>query len=417
MALHDESRWGEMASRPLDASLSRPVLDSTLICDRRGEAHEGVSPPHGCPLLALVSVNSASAPSAEVPWSQLLALSLVEETDPPVLTVGRHRDCNIQLADPRVSLRHFEVSARRARGKDVAVLGSGASSTTDWAYECVLHDSSSNGTTVNGRVVGKGNTERLRTGDEICVLPANRVGREKMIAFVFRNTAELLSATPELMPVEEEPSVPPTPQRAEAQALELEDLVVCPICMQVIYKCVAVIPCFHNFCTTCCSDWMQRKDDCPVCRMPISALMKNHPMEAVIEAYLEAHTDRRRSPEELQDMDDRDELQLGIGGKVVRDICLQGPSPAAPHAPPEPTGELQRRPSSAGQGRAAGARGRSNSHARGSPRDANRGRDAWPEDDIDRVSTFSERMAARRARAGRADRPPARAGSQVCTLQ
>lgn len=282
----------------LDNSLTRPKLDTTLIIDTRDE--EGAEGSQ-CPLFALVSLNSKTAPTVEVPWSQLLALTLSQEDDPPVLTVGRHRDCNVLLQDPRVSLKHFDIVAKRSRREDDPTFET-------FTYACMLNDLSSNGTTVNGNSVGKGQSRQLRSGDEICVLASNKVGADKRIAFVFRNTTEMLN----------------TPK--EARQLDLDDHVVCPICMQVIYKCVALIPCFHNFCMACYSEWMVRKDDCPVCRQRITAIMKNHPMDAVIDAFLEASPERQRSPEDLREMDARDRLRLGAGGKIVRDICNVGAS-------------------------------------------------------------------------------------------
>lgn len=389
-------------SRPADVSASRPKFVTTAFFDGHDESYEDTEPLRNSPRLALVSINNSSAPSAEVPWSRILMPTSAAEGEPPVLTVGRHKACNVQLADPRASLHHFEVSTRRVECNDGVAAGNDALVTQDFVYECVLHDSSSNGTAVNGRIVGKGNTERLRTGDEICVLPANRVGRDKMIAFVFRNTAELLSATPEPMPVQEgQPSIP-TLQRTEAQSLELEDLVLCPICMQPIYKCVALMPCFHNFCTACCSDWMRRKDECPVCRGTVAAVMKNHPMEAVIEAYLEANPDRRRDPEELQDMDARDGLDLGAGGKVVRDACWQGAGPLSPslHAPALLGAAAPPHPPAAGHdapGAAANPRARVNGHVR--------------------AAVLAAEGSARQADPGGRARPLARSGSQACALQ
>mmetsp|Transcript_97306 Transcript_97306/g.208789 ORF Transcript_97306/g.208789 Transcript_97306/m.208789 type:complete len:382 (-) Transcript_97306:123-1268(-) len=285
-------------SRPeLSASLSRPRLDATLVLENASES-DGGGPQqlHTHPLFALASLNTRTAASAEVRWDQLLALSLAPEDD-PVLSVGRHRDCSVQLADPRASLRHFEIVVRRKREDR----GNAAADVLE--YECFLRDCSSNGTSVNCVIVGKGNSRQLRSGDEICVLPASKVGSDEMVGFLFRNTTEAMQA-PE-----------------EVQQLELDELVLCPICMQAIYKCVALAPCSHNFCMSCCSDWMRRKNECPVCRRPIAAVMKNHPMDNVIEAFLGANPHRRRSSEEIRDMDLRDELRLGSSGKLVRDIC------------------------------------------------------------------------------------------------
>lgn len=278
----------------LSRSLSRPKLDTTVIIENEGEDEKGQ-----CSLFALVSLNVSTAPTIEVPWSQLLALSLSPDKDPPVLTVGRHKDCKVQLSDPRVSLHHFEIVARRRCSPTDTTCES-------LTYECHLHDLSSNGTSVNGKTVGKNLSERLRSGDEICVLPTHKVGQDKRIAFIFRNTTEILG----------------TPK--EIKQLELDELVICPICMQPIYKCVALMPCFHNFCMACYSEWMHRKEECPVCRTKVSAVMKNHAMDGVIEAFLEAFPERRRSKEELEDMDARDRLRLCAGGKVVRDHCEVG---------------------------------------------------------------------------------------------
>mmetsp|Transcript_20463 Transcript_20463/g.36131 ORF Transcript_20463/g.36131 Transcript_20463/m.36131 type:complete len:354 (+) Transcript_20463:134-1195(+) len=278
----------------LSRSLSRPKLDTTIIIDNEGEDEKGQ-----CSLFALVSLNASTAPSIEVPWSQLLALSLSPDKDPPVLTVGRHKDCKVQLSDPRVSLHHFEIVARRRCSPTDTTCES-------LTYECHLNDLSSNGTAVNGKTVGKNLSERLRSGDEICVLPTHKVGQDKRIAFIFRNTTEILG----------------TPK--EVKQLELDELVLCPICMQAIYKCVALMPCFHNFCMACYSEWMNRKDNCPVCRQKVTAVMKNHAMDGVVEAFLEAYPERRRSKEELEDMDARDRLRLCAGGKVVRDHCEVG---------------------------------------------------------------------------------------------
>lgn len=319
----------------MDSSLSRPKLDTTVVLDGKDEEVQ----PAKCPLFALVSVNTATAPSVEVPWSQLLALSLVQEEDPPVLTVGRSQECHVQVTDARVSSRHFEVIARRASAPAVGQReDSGDIPFRGLVYECVIHDSSSNGTAINGKTVGKGNFGPIRSGDEICVLPAEKVGQDSMIAFVFRNTTEILASPREVC------------------TLNIEDLVLCPICIQPIYKCVALMPCFHNFCMACCSEWVSRREQCPVCRRPFAAIMKNHPMEAVVDCFLEANPDRQRSEEELRDMDSRDNLKLGIGGKIVRDVCSVGTSTAIERDVTEPLENRSRSASREAGTRAAASR-------------------------------------------------------------
>mmetsp|Transcript_40910 Transcript_40910/g.127654 ORF Transcript_40910/g.127654 Transcript_40910/m.127654 type:complete len:284 (-) Transcript_40910:80-931(-) len=244
-------------------SLTRPKLDATLVIGSSPEdddqEHEEQQPPQ-LSLFALASLNTKTAASMEVRWSQLLALSLLPEDD-PVLTVGRHKDCGLHLEDPRASLLHFEIKARRQETEEGVPPSSPQDASTTLAYECFLHDCSSNGTAVNGSIVGKGNSKQIRSGDEICVLPASRVGPEEMIAFIFRNTTESFA------------------ESRKAPVLELDELVLCPICMQV---------------------------------------MKNHPMDAVVEAFLEASPQWKRADEELRAMDARDQLRLGSSGKLVR---------------------------------------------------------------------------------------------------
>eukprot|EP00439_Symbiodinium_sp_Y106_P007379 s565_g1.t1 len=85
----------ELSRAELDKSLSRPKLDATLVLDSCKE-EETPKRPHT--LFALASLNSKTAASAEVPWSQLLALSLKPDVE-PVLSVGRHKDCHVQVND------------------------------------------------------------------------------------------------------------------------------------------------------------------------------------------------------------------------------------------------------------------------------------------------------------------------------
>mmetsp|Transcript_12240 Transcript_12240/g.22655 ORF Transcript_12240/g.22655 Transcript_12240/m.22655 type:complete len:390 (-) Transcript_12240:63-1232(-) len=272
----------------------RLKLDVTLVLSQSAakEQDGGSEQP---PLFSLYSLNPSAAPSAEVPWSQLLALTFTQDAAPSVLTVGRHGACNVRLDDPRVSVHHFEISARRLCAP---------SETTSVTYECVLRDCSSNGTTVNGEMIGKGNSRLLKSGDEIVVLPASKVGKDNMIGFLFRNMTEVLT----------------TPKLADSKQIQLGQHVTCPVCIGVIHKCMAVMPCFHNFCSSCLSQWLLRRRDsrpCPVCRQEVTGVIKNHAMDAVIDAFLDAFPDKRRSRAELRDMDALDTLRLEPGSKLV----------------------------------------------------------------------------------------------------
>mmetsp|Transcript_93393 Transcript_93393/g.264393 ORF Transcript_93393/g.264393 Transcript_93393/m.264393 type:complete len:317 (+) Transcript_93393:77-1027(+) len=288
--------WQTCDSNPVNKT---STLEVGIVCSstQQGDGDGGEE----LPLFSLVSLNPGTAPTVEVPWSQLLALSLSPTDAPPVLTVGRGEDCNVRLGDQRVSLRHFEVVVRKRQPNGPAPEGPECGSYT---YDCFLNDSSSNGTAVNGRLLGKGKSCKLRSGDAIAVLLASVVGPEKNIEFIFRNyTADLV-----------------TPKATMEREPKLADHLKCPICMCIIHQCVAVMPCVHNFCSACFSDWMFRAGNCPVCRTRIKAIIKNHAVDDVIEAFLASHPEDRRPEAELEEYDQRDKLKLGRGGKMVHSL-------------------------------------------------------------------------------------------------
>merc|ERR1712061_405160 len=75
------------------------------------------------------------------------------------------------------------------------------------------------------------------------------------------------------------------------------------------------------------------KPDCPVCRQATVAVMKNHAMDEVIQALLEACPGKQRSEAERREMDARDRLKLGVDGMSVRQIARPTARAEAPAAP------------------------------------------------------------------------------------
>merc|ERR1740130_2623274 len=322
---HDDSKMPERPLNPLDMpenQWANEKIKENAELDKiiRQRGLEAQNPE--LPLFSMVSINPETAPTVEVPWSQLLALSLAhDDGEQPALRVGRHKDCNIRLKDPRCSVQHFNIVAKKRSPDEAAELG-------PITYDCMLNDSSSNGTMVNGKIVGKGNNCHLRSGDEVCILSANMVGIDHAIAWIFRNSTEIFARG-----------------AAEATKLNLLEHVLCPICMLAIYNCVALMPCFHNFCSACYSDWMNCKPDCPVCRQRVTAVIKNRAMDEVIEALLEASPESQRTQEEIAEMNKRDLLRLG-GSSLIHEL-----KPAPPR-PPEAVGAA---PAPASSGTAASA--------------------------------------------------------------
>mmetsp|Transcript_26074 Transcript_26074/g.40795 ORF Transcript_26074/g.40795 Transcript_26074/m.40795 type:complete len:380 (-) Transcript_26074:583-1722(-) len=98
----------------------------------------------------------------------------------------------------------------------------------------------------------------------------------------------------------------------------------CSICLQVFYKCCTLIPCMHNFCSACYSQWMTKDGGktCPECRDPTTEVRRNHTLVGIIEKYLEAHPQFKRTAEDLAEMDAENKITdefLRVSRKRNRD--------------------------------------------------------------------------------------------------
>eukprot|EP00035_Acanthoeca_spectabilis_P000272 m.72310 g.72310 ORF g.72310 m.72310 type:complete len:281 (-) comp10104_c0_seq2:373-1215(-) len=72
---------------------------------------------------------------------------------------------------------------------------------------------------------------------------------------------------------------------------------------------VTVLPCLHNFCGACLTAWQNKGNvECPSCRGPCTDVRRNHQFRTVIEEFLSRHPSRRRTAEEIADMDKKDKF-------------------------------------------------------------------------------------------------------------
>ena len=85
----------------------------------------------------------------------------------------------------------------------------------------------------------------------------------------------------------------------------LEEELTCPCCCGVFFRCTACLPCLHNFCAPCVSEWVRDKGECPVCREPVSYLVRNCAIDGVVETLFTAFPDRKRSKCEMEDLEAR----------------------------------------------------------------------------------------------------------------
>ena len=64
----------------------------------------------------------------------------------------------------------------------------------------------------------------------------------------------------------------------------------------------------HSFCAGCYSEWMDKADDCPICRKKVKRISKNHIVNNIIEVYLRNNPDKKRSEEELKKLDEKTKI-------------------------------------------------------------------------------------------------------------
>ncbi len=57
------------------------------------------------------------------------------------------------------------------------------------------------------------------------------------------------------------------------------------------------MPCLHNFCGSCYSDWLLKSKECPQCRLKVEKVKKNTCINNIITRYLECHTEKMRPQE------------------------------------------------------------------------------------------------------------------------
>jgi len=89
---------------------------------------------------------------------------------------------------------------------------------------------------------------------------------------------------------------------------EMEESLQCVICQEILYKCVSAQPCMHSFCAGCYSEWMLRSSDCPSCRVKLERINKNHLVNNLVEAYLNANPEKRRPEAELKELDAKNKI-------------------------------------------------------------------------------------------------------------
>jgi len=83
----------------------------------------------------------------------------------------------------------------------------------------------------------------------------------------------------------------------------MEKELSCAICSEIFHKPVSVLPCLHNFCATCLSQWIENNTTCPQCRQDWVEIRKNHALTSMLQLFIKNHPKRARSDETVQQLD------------------------------------------------------------------------------------------------------------------
>jgi E3 ubiquitin-protein ligase CHFR len=116
-------------------------------------------------------------------------------------------------------------------------------------------------------------------------------------------------------------SKPLTSKQAAAQGSnnnegdQMEDIITCSICSEIMHDCVSLQPCLHTYCAGCYSEWMTKSKECPICKRKVERIAKNHIVNNIVESYLSNYPEKRRTEEDLKLLDAKN--------KITQDMVIE----------------------------------------------------------------------------------------------
>jgi len=206
-------------------------------------------------------------------------------------TFGRSANNSIVINDKRLSGTHTKI--------------------TKEGNKAYVYDLSTNGTYLEDNKLGKNAKSELSSGAKFYLLHPSKVGNDDILGYVFAYANDDISDLKQNRGDSQQASSNGqnnSQQNDQMQkqlklADELGEEMQCSICIDYVYQCVTLIPCLHNFCAACFSDWMKKSDACPQCRDEVAEVKKNAAINNMVEKFLAAHPDKKRSAQEYAAMD------------------------------------------------------------------------------------------------------------------
>lgn len=230
------------------------------------------------------------------PWGKLSSFNINFENVSLVkneYSLGRQPSNDIKISDIRLSGVHCKIS------KD--------DENNFW-----IEDLSSNGTFLDDEVIGKGKKRKIVSGDKIYLLHPSKVQQDEIMGYVFSSVNRPEEISLKRQREDNQKAIEEGKKLYEKNLRFQEELgeeMMCCICIDYLYQCVTLIPCLHNFCAACFSDWMQKSKICPQCREEALEVKKNHVVNNIIEKFMENNPDKKRPQKEYDDMDAKNKIK------------------------------------------------------------------------------------------------------------
>jgi E3 ubiquitin-protein ligase CHFR len=195
-------------------------------------------------------------------------------------------------------------------------------------------DSSTNGIYVNAKRIVKGSSVELKHGDTLTL--ALRMAKDgnppqESIDYLIQQQLDD-STTTTLLMMASPPSVSESeiggnaplavtsgelPKEDDQSSTDkMEATLTCGICQTLFHKPMTLIPCMHNFCASCYSQWISNGSGCPQCRSKVESVRKNHVIVNLVDDFLSAHPTKRRTDDELKELDKRDVISNAHDGAL-----------------------------------------------------------------------------------------------------
>ncbi len=230
------------------------------------------------------------------PWGKLSSFNIDYDNVSLIkneYSLGRQQSNDIKISDIRLSGVHCKIS------KD--------DENNFW-----IEDLSSNGTFLENEVIGKGKKRKIVSGDKIYLLHPSKVEQDEIMGYVFSSVKRPEDTLLKRQREDNQKAIEEGKKLHEKNLRFQEELgeeMMCCICIDYLYQCVTLIPCLHNFCAACFSDWMQKSKICPQCREEAVEVKKNHVINNIIEKFMENNPEKKRPQKEYNDMDAKNKIK------------------------------------------------------------------------------------------------------------